>query len=261
VAEPRYSRRLVIALVCVQMATIAALVAIVAARKDEPTQTPGAVTAEPPPTPTVAPAEPPRQPPKVETVNVLVAGRGLPVGTMFTDEDFAGMVATRAVPRDSAADDAVTAAEGLKGRRILRPLSEGEPIRQRDLSRATDGRLAIPAEKRVATAKVAPSAGFEVPGSYVDVLATRRVGKKLVAFPLLVNVQILAVDTTVTPGETGPSHLTVSFAVEQKQALLLQLARSRECQLSLLPRSGSDVKDGDKSYDIDAVIRMLSEME
>jgi hypothetical protein len=81
--------------------------------------------------------------------------------------------------------------------------------------------------------------GFVGPGSRVDVLATVRLGQKLHAFPLLVNMLVLAVDQTTTYDKNGvfPQLTGVSFAVTDQDTMLLELAKGRGASLSLRLRN------------------------
>ena len=104
-------------------------------------------------------------------------------------------------------------------------------------------------------------AGFVTPGAKVDVLATLRLGNQLKAFPLLVDMLVLAVDnhtdTVSTKNGTFPSLSSVSFAATQEQALLMALAKLRGCHLELLLRHPD--KPIDPGYDIKKVIAMLQD--
>ncbi|MBY0456546.1 MAG: hypothetical protein K2V38_04360, partial [Gemmataceae bacterium] len=111
----------------------------------------------------------------------------------------------------------------------------------------------------------AAAAGFVGPGSRVNVLATVRLGTRVESFPLLVNMLVVAVDTqTSYTKENGtgtfPTLNTVSFAVKQKEALLLSLAKNRGCSLELLLLSNNtDANEMAKDYRIDDVIKKLQE--
>jgi hypothetical protein len=72
---------------------------------------------------------------------------------------------------------------------------------------------------------------------------------------------VVAVDTQTTYNQAGtfPSLNTVSFAVKEKEALLLSLAKQRGCTLELLLRHPSKSSDSDARYNIDEVIKLLSD--
>src|SRR5262249_49914185 len=106
------------------------------------------------------------------------------------------------------------------------------------------------------------AAGFVGPGSRVNVNATLRLGNKVHAFPLLRNILVVAVDnqTAYTKDGTFPGMSTVSFAVKEKEALLLSLAKSRGCAIELMLRHPSKTTDeADQAYNIDEVIKLLQD--
>ncbi len=103
-------------------------------------------------------------------------------------------------------------------------------------------------------------AGFVVPGSKVDVLATSRGDDKILAVPILVNVLVLAVDEDLhTEKCFYHREGRVSFAVSRKQKLLINLAQDRKCEISLLLRSPDIENEG--SYNIDEVIKLLQNLK
>ena len=74
------------------------------------------------------------------------------------------------------------------------------------------------------------------PGSYVDVIATLKRGEKVESFPLVDDVLVVMVDAVLVPNDRGKVKLTLSFAVNREQALLLAAATRRECKLDVLLR-------------------------
>ncbi|MBY0456995.1 MAG: hypothetical protein K2V38_06640 [Gemmataceae bacterium] len=97
------------------------------------------------------------------------------------------------------------------------------------------------------------------PDSRVNVLATLRQDDRLQAFPLLVNVRVVAVDTNPPHPRDGASAAPseVLLAVREKEALVLSLAKSRGCNLSLLLLNSSEDSEMFKYYKIDDVIEKL----
>jgi pilus assembly protein CpaB len=217
--------------------------------------------------PTPAPAQQPPvvpvEPRPMEKVEVLVAAKDLPVGTLFTREDLAKVVKTAKLPKGALPLAFVANAEELLDKRLTRSIRQGETFNWQDLSKG--GVITLPEGYDMVSIQVTPgqaAAGFIVPGSRVDVLATLRTGDKMQAFPLLVNVLVVAVDTrTIVKCEPFPDMNIVSFAVTQKQALLLDLAKSRGCNLSLLLRNPNKTDEADKNYNIDEVIKLLSQQK
>jgi len=80
--------------------------------------------------------------------------------------------------------------------------------------------------------------GFVAPGSRVDILAVHGEGKKREVFTLLPDMQVFAVEEQKDPAaKTGFLDVTmVSFAMSDRQALLIALATEHDCYLELVLR-------------------------
>lgn len=204
--------------------------------------------------------------PAPEKVTVIVPVKDITVGMMINKDDARNpkLFAPKEFLKDALPPGAVETEDQLIDRRFARNYSAGEPIKQEDLKKGVV--ITIPAGRQmIAQSFSIPEAvaGFVTPGSRVDILGTVHIGNQYKAFPVLVNMLILAVDNqTQLPKEqaTFASLSTVSFAVDQKEALVLQLARSRGCQMTLLLRNPNEpVTEGDKVFNIDEVIRRLSD--
>jgi pilus assembly protein CpaB len=201
--------------------------------------------------------------PAVETVELLVAAKDLPVGTMLTKDDLPKLVKRKPVSRDAVPAKVVETVEELADKRLSRAVRADESFNPADLTKG--GAVSIPPGMSMASLQVNVAqavAGFVGPGSRVDVLASVRLKNQVRALPILVNMLVLAVDNQLVIPKEGSfqSVNTVSFAVDRKQALLIKLAQARSCDLSLLLRNPED-KDppGDAAYDIDAVIQLLQD--
>jgi pilus assembly protein CpaB len=176
-----------------------------------------------------------------EMVDVLVASRDLTVGTAFTKEEISKQVAFAKRPKEGLPPVLVNNPDDLIGKKLSRPIHAGETFNPADLS---VGGVVIPDGYDMVTmpASVLQAAGgFVGPGSRVDVLATVRLGPKLHAFPLLVNMLVLAVDQNTTYDKNGVfTQLNgVSFAVTDQDTMLLELAKGRGASLSLRLRNNS----------------------
>jgi Flp pilus assembly protein CpaB len=216
-----------------------------------------------PPVPPAPPAISEPAKPAPELVEVLVAAKDLPVGTTLTRQELVGdkVVKTRKLPRDGLPPLFVGNRDEMIDKRLSRPIRAEETFNPLDLS--TGGSIALPDGYDMVSLHVGAgqaAAGFVGPGSRVNVLATVRTSNKLTAFPLLVNVLVVAVDAQTTYDKSGvfPNVSMVSFAVTQKQALVLALAKQRGCALELMLRHPSKSAEADGDYDIDKVEKLLS---
>jgi Flp pilus assembly protein CpaB len=202
--------------------------------------------------------------PQIEKVNVLVAAKDLTVGTQFTKEELKTAVKMKEVPKDAINPATVLSEEELVDRRLTRPVRAEEMFNKGDVTKGQV--VSIPPGMNMMSLPMSvpqAAAGFVGPGSRVDVLASFRLQNKIIALPVLVNMLVLAVDANTTLPDKNQAFQnlsTVSFAVDRKQALLIKLAQTRGCDLSLLLRNPEDkVNELDKNYDIDKVIKQLAD--
>lgn len=199
--------------------------------------------------------------PKVEQVEVWVAAKDLPVGTMITEKDLPKVAAKKAIPKDVLPASFVIDERELIDKRLTRPFAKDEVFVP--VALAKGGVITLPDGKDMTSLPMNVTngvAGFVGPGSKVDVLATLKLGNKLEAFPLLIDMLVLAVDTHTsydTQKGVFPNMSTVSFAVTQEEALLLRLAQQRNCHLSLLLRHPG--KPVDPNYDIKKIKKLLED--
>lgn len=237
---------------------------VMTATRERPAATVPAPTPEQARQPAPLPPAPraPAEPATVEWVEVVVAAKDLPVGTMITSEELRTAVKLKKVPKDGLPPAYVIDPQDMLDRRLARPVRVEETFNPQDLVKGAGFMLpegydmvSIPLDAARA------AGGFVGPGSRVNVLATVRLNNKLHVFALLVNVLVVAVDTQVGFDQKGafPNVSTVSFAVTQKQALLLSLAKSRGCTLELLLRNPNKSNESDRDYNIDAVIKVLED--
>lgn len=202
--------------------------------------------------------------PKIEQIEVYVAAKNLPVGTVLSKEELQkNLVAKKAVPKDALPPAVEVKEEDLLDRRLTRSIQAGEFITSNALTKGSV--ITLPDGMDMVTLPVnttAAVAGFVGPGTRVDVLATYRQGNRLEAFPLLVDMLVLAVDTHAsyesTPNKGGGAFTnvsSVSFAVTQEQALILKMAEHAGCHLSLLLRNPN--KKEEERYDLEQVKKRL----
>ncbi len=200
----------------------------------------------------------------VEQVEVIVAAKDLPVGTMLTRDELEKCVKTKKVPKDGLPPSIVTNKDDLVDKRLSRPIRAEETFNPQDLNKHSA--ITLPPGHSMVSMPVGvgqAAAGFVGPGSRVDVLATVRLNNKLNAFPLLLNMLVVAVNTQTTyaSGDSGafPNLSMVSFAVRGKEALLLSLAKARGCNLELMLRHPeADVNENNDNR-IEEMIRLISD--
>jgi Flp pilus assembly protein CpaB len=200
--------------------------------------------------------------PKVETIEVYVALKDLPVGTTFIKADLPKLVTKKKVNKDALPPAFVINEEEFYDKRLTRSVMKDETFNPGTLTKG--GVITLPEGMDLCTLPLNAGsgvAGFVTPGAKVDVLATLRLNNRLLAFPLLVDMLVLAVDnhvdTTKQQAGTFPNMSSVSFAATQEQALLLALAKQRGCHLELLLRHPG--KAPDKDYDIKKVYALLQD--
>jgi len=190
----------------------------------------------------VAPAPRP-----VETVEVPVVAKDLPVGTVLTEEN--GSWVAKTVRKNELPPGAVVRPADLTDKRLIRAMRAGEVFAATDLSHG----LTLPKDTDLVTHAIDPRAVvnvFFVPGARVDVIAVRREGDRLKVFRLLEDVLIVSVETSAGAEEMA----RVGFALTEKQTLALELARIRKCEFSYKLRNAKPDADG---YDLDAVLTSL----
>lgn len=198
----------------------------------------------------------------IDQVEVVVAAKDLPVGTMLTKDDLKNAVKIAKRPKEGLPPTVVLNPEELVDKRLSRPIRAEEVINSQDLSKG--GVITLPEGHDMVSLQLGAgnaAAGFVGPGSRVDVIATLRLGSKIEAFPLLVNMLIVAVGTETAYSKEGtfPNLNMVSFAVKGKEAYLLSLAKTRGCTLELMLRHPGKNTEGDKGFNIDEVIKKLSD--
>jgi pilus assembly protein CpaB len=200
--------------------------------------------------------------PTQDLVQVIVAAKDLPVGTQITKEVIKEMTTMKGLPKDSLPPAYVQLEEELLEKRLARGVRKGETFNPADLSKG--GVVTLPPGMSMVSMSVGAAnavAGFVGPGARVDILSTLRLQNRLLAFPLMTNMLILAIDTQTVYDKSGvfPAMSTVSFAVDRKQALLLSLAKSRGCTMELLLRNPEDPVKTDERFTVENVTKLLQD--
>ena len=200
-----------------------------------------------------------------DTVEVVVAAKDLPVGTMLSREELKTAIKMKRMPKDGLPPAYVVNPEELVDKRLSRPVRAEETINPQDLTKG--GSITLPEGKHMTSLQVSPAqaaAGFVGPGSRVDIHCTVRHANKVRAFTLLTYMLVIAVDTntTYTKDGTFPQFNTVSFAVTKKESLLISLAKSCNCTMELMLRNPKDLPDEspeEREKAIDEVIKLLQD--
>lgn len=206
------------------------------------------------------------KPTVIEKVDVIVAAKDLSVGKTLTKDELKTHLKRKSIAKEIVPPDVIETEEEFLEKRLSRNIRADEMISKKDLTKG--GVVSIPAGKSMVSLPINLSNavhGFVLPGSKVDVLASVRLSNNVRVLPILVNMLVLAVDANPQAPANSPtvaSLSTVSFAVDRDEALLIQLARARHCEMTLLLRNQQD-KDGlyDKGYKIEEVIKLLQKGE
>lgn len=197
------------------------------------------------------------EPPKMATVDVLVAKSDLPMGRAITPGDvkWEAWPATSAGPSFIRKEDRPKAIESLAGTVARAPFIAGEPIREAKLVNAKgSGFMAaiLPTGMRAVSTQISPetgAGGFILPNDHVDVLLTRRdkEAEKLsgaethTSETILSNIRVLAIDQNVEEknGQKVVVGKTATLELSPRQAETLMLAHQMG-SLSLALRSITD---------------------
>ena len=152
-------------------------------------------------------------------------------------------------PVGSPIPDAFTRPEALIGRVAMYPIAKGQPITEQFLTSAGSGPgLAgkIPDGMRaiaMRTDEVVGVAGFLLPDSHVDVLATVHTDKspEPTTFTVLQNVQVLAAGHQIEPDPEGkPASVTVVTLLLSPDQTQRAVLASLQGTIHFVLRSGSD---------------------
>jgi pilus assembly protein CpaB len=181
---------------------------------------------------------------------VTVAATALPLGTMLK----AGDLRVVQWPDDVPVAGSVATIESIIGRGVVAPFVEGEPIVAGKLAPAEAGAglpAAIPPGMRAMAVKVNDVigvAGFTVPGTHVDVVATVNSGKEEVSRVVLSDVQVLTAGTNQDQSKANdPIRTTVvTLLVTPEDSERLALAMN-EGRISLSLRNPLDLAQSQTS--------------
>jgi pilus assembly protein CpaB len=177
----------------------------------------------------------------VTAIQIVVAAVHLPLGTRLEPQQLKLI----SWPSDKPIPGMFTRIEDCVNRAVIAPVTENEPILEGKLARKEGGAglsVAIPEGMRalsVAVNEVVGVAGFVLPGTTVDVLATGSPvgrGSESVTLTILQNVRVLAAGQKVEQDKDGkPQTVTVvTLLVTPEDANRLTMAASQgKIQLAL----------------------------
>jgi Flp pilus assembly protein CpaB len=195
-----------------------------------------------------------------EVWDVLVAAKDLPVGTYISKDELKNLVKFKKVPKDALPPSFVMKDDELIDKRLTRPIRAEEWFNPQDLTKG--GLVTLPEGMDMVSVAVnieQAVSGFVGPGSRVDILASVKKGEKMTAFPMLVNMLVVAVNREVQIPQgngTFDTVSTISLAVDREQALLIHLSKQRQVLLSLVLRS-QNKKPVDEKWVVADVIKLL----
>lgn len=194
-------------------------------------------------------------PPAIETDEVLVALRDIPLGSTLDAGDLswrpwptsgiAGNYLVREELPDAMSDVAGTIARGT--------IFAGEPITEGKLARTDGGLLSamLPAGMRAIALEIrtdTSAGGFILPNDRVDVIMTRQTvdfddgDSRFVTETILSNIRVLAIDQTFDErgGESVVIGRTATLELTPQQAEILTVAQQIADRLTLSLRSLAD---------------------
>jgi len=176
--------------------------------------------------------------PQPLTVDVLVAARGLPAGTLLKEEDFAPQAVPSAEIPQGALTNSPEVRVALRGALLRRYLDAGMTLRAGDVLHPRDrGFLAAvlaPGTRAISIGvdAISGNGGLIWPGDRVDVILTQELNEKdaplarrFVGETVLNDVRVVAVDQSIAQGavangDNAPGHVarTVTLEVTLQQA-------------------------------------------
>jgi pilus assembly protein CpaB len=183
----------------------------------------------------------------IPTTRVAVAGSDLEVGDEITKDS----VRLIDWPSNAAPANAITDANEVIGRGLVMPMIQNEPFLELKLAPKDAGAglpPAIPPGLRAVSVKVNEVigvAGYVLPGTHVDVVATvspTQQSSDITSKVILTNVLVLAAGTKIEQGEKDKKPIAVSVVtmlVDPEQAERLTLA-STEGKIQLALRNPLD---------------------
>lgn len=193
---------------------------------------------------------------KEPTVNVLVAGANLPVGSRLNDQSLRWIP----WPQGSLVEGFITeknrpdALKELAGVIVRLPLFEGEPIRAEKIADSSSRIMSslLPSGKRAVATEISVATGaggFVLPNDRVDVIMVRKgEDKTFLTENVLNNVRVLAIDQQIQEKEDGTKAVigtTATLELTPDQAKVITVAQQMADRLTLALRSVADAQEED----------------
>lgn len=198
--------------------------------------------------------------PEVNSVDVLVAAKDIPLGATLDQS----ALEWRSWPRGGEAPSYITqdarpdAPAELAGTIAKSSFFAGEPVTEAKLAHTDSGFLSAilpPGKRAIATAISAESSagGFILPNDRVDVIMTRRQDasdgqpERFVTETILNNIRVLAIDQNIEDknGEKVVVGQTATLELTPQQAEILTVAQQMSDRLALALRSLADANSRD----------------
>lgn len=164
-----------------------------------------------------------------QLVQVMVAATDIPYGHKIEKIN----VEVISVPEDLAPKGVVNQLEDVEGMVSREDIMEGDILRKQRLSNHLEGSTlaaVIDPKKRAITVRVDDVigvAGFLLPGNLVDILASKKIDKKIVTETILKKIKVLAVDQTKSTNKNDPV-IVRAVTVEATPAEAEKIVKARE---------------------------------
>jgi Flp pilus assembly protein CpaB len=165
--------------------------------------------------------------PAIETVEVWVAAKDLPVGTVLTRNSLAELVARKVLPKEGLPPACVVDEAELVDRRLTRPVLQGEALVTSALARHAI--LRLPDNMHLVSLPDPLKDTAIGPGSRVDVYATVRTPDATRTILIVADVLVLSVDNDLVYHRDGTVYSWASVGVTEDQAQMIALARRHNC--------------------------------
>lgn len=192
---------------------------------------------------------------KEPSINVLVAGANLPVGSRLTEES----MRWQGFPEGGVSEGFITqqarpeAMTELKDSIVRLPIFEGEPIRSEKIADANGAIMSslLPSGKRAVATEITVSTsagGFILPNDRVDVIMVKKGdGDTFQTETILSNIRVLAIDQEVQEKDDAKTVVgtTATLELSPEQAKVIAVAQQMADRLTLALRSVADAQEPD----------------